>query len=222
MTMPHAPPAIASLSVLKQKWETLARLASWWNHRGEVQTTKFLLKLRNHLHLLIGFEVQITNFLPLGFEAQTKKSSWWFCGSNHQTAATNFKAQTGKPADLGFEAQPRNPRSSSPCAQCKLHTVSLNLPIIWPQSTRPVLDHPRSSAPGLLLLPWSSSLLTISHVSPTHHETSKYDSPHEQIETEPPKHLEFEFKQWHIIDSSQSNQGTDHFLSQSPPWRVHW
>jgi hypothetical protein len=45
-----------------------------------------------------------------------------------------------------------------------------------------VLDlcyHLRSSALGLLLLPWSSSLHTMPHLPPAHHETSKHDSPNE-------------------------------------------
>jgi hypothetical protein len=37
-------------------------------------------------------------------------------------------------------------------------------------------DHPRSSIPGLLLLPRSSSLHVMSHLSPAHHKTSKCDS----------------------------------------------
>jgi hypothetical protein len=40
-------------------------------------------------------------------------------------------------------------------------------------------DRPRSSAPGLLLLPRSSSLHAIPHLPPAHHETSKHDSPNE-------------------------------------------
>jgi hypothetical protein len=32
----------------------------------------------------------------------------------------------------------------------------------------------------------------------------------------------FEFKPRHVNDSSQSNQETDHLVSQSPPWWVHW
>jgi hypothetical protein len=55
--------------------------------------------------------------------------------------------------NLGFEAKSRNSCSSSPCARCRSHTASLDLPIIWPPSTRPVLHNHQSSAPGLLLLP---------------------------------------------------------------------
>jgi hypothetical protein len=40
-------------------------------------------------------------------------------------------------------------------------------------------DHPRSSTPGLLLLPRSSSLHVMPHLPPAHHETSKHDSPNE-------------------------------------------
>jgi hypothetical protein len=46
----------------------------------------------------IGFVAQLTNRNLCGIEAQTKKSSRWFWGTNHQTGAT------------GFEAQPRNPK----------------------------------------------------------------------------------------------------------------
>jgi hypothetical protein len=41
-------------------------------------------------------------------------------------------------------------------------------------------DHPRSSAPGLLLLPWSSSQHVMPHLPPTHHKISKRDSPNER------------------------------------------
>jgi hypothetical protein len=40
-------------------------------------------------------------------------------------------------------------------------------------------NHPRSSAPGLLLLPQSSLLHVMPHLPPAHHETSKHDSPNE-------------------------------------------
>jgi hypothetical protein len=35
-------------------------------------------------------------------------------------------------------------------------------------------------------------------------------------------YLKLEFKPRQVNDSSQSNQETDHLISQSPPWRVHW
>jgi hypothetical protein len=44
--------------------------------------------------------------------------------------------------DLGFEAQPRNPRSSSLHARCRPHTAPPNLSITRPLSIRPVQPSP--------------------------------------------------------------------------------
>jgi hypothetical protein len=57
-------------------------------------------------------------------------------------------------------------------------------------------NHPRSSTPGLLLLPRSSSLHAMQHLPPTHHETSKHDSPNE---------TKIKEKQNEIIPDSNSN-----------------
>jgi hypothetical protein len=142
----------------------------------------------------ISFVTQLTNRSPLSFEIQTKKPSRWLWGPNHQTIAAYFEAQTGKPANLTFEAQPRSPRSSPPCAWCRPHTALPDLSIVRPKSTRPMLDHSQSSAPGLLLLPRSSSLPTMSHLSPTHHETRKHNSPYGQIGVKQLKYPRFKFK----------------------------
>jgi hypothetical protein len=133
---------------------------------------------------------QLTNRSPLGFKAQTKIPSRWFCGLNHQIAAAGFEALTGKPsttcfeakpgetittsfeaksgetvpvvlrpnhwqivpvvlrsnywqtADLGFESQPRNPRSSSPCSWYRPHTMLPDLSIVRPLSIQPVRPTP--------------------------------------------------------------------------------
>jgi hypothetical protein len=120
------------------------------------------------LHPPIDFVVEPTNCCLLDFETPTKKPSWWFWGQNHQTVAVCFEAQTRKPVpvvltpnhwqtvDLHFETKPINLRSSSPSAWCRPHIASSDLLIVRPPSTRSVFDHPRSSASGLLLLPWSS------------------------------------------------------------------
>jgi hypothetical protein len=49
---------------------------------------------------------QPTNWIPLGFEAQTKKPSRWFWGPNHQTKAAGFEAKPGETIATGFEAKP--------------------------------------------------------------------------------------------------------------------
>jgi hypothetical protein len=48
-----------------------------------------------------------------------------------------------------------------------------------------------------------------------HHETSKHDSPSETKVKEKQNYHGFEFKSHQVNDSSQSNQGTDHLVSQS-------
>jgi hypothetical protein len=75
-------------------------------------------------------------------------------------------------------------------------------------------DHLRSSVPGLLLLPQSSSLHVMPPLPPAHNETSKHDSPHDtRIKVKQPKCLGFEFKHRQVNNLSQSNQGADHLVS---------
>jgi hypothetical protein len=77
-------------------------------------------------------------------------------------------------------------------------------------------DHPQSSAAGLLLLPRSSSLPAMLHLPPAHHETSKRDFTHDtKIKVKLAKCPEFEFKPCQVNDSSHSNQGTNHLVSQA-------
>jgi hypothetical protein len=147
-----------------------------------------------------------------------------FRGPMQKPEATGFEAKPGETVDLSFEAKPWNSYSSSRYGRCRLHIASTDLSIVRPPSTRPLLDHPQSSAPDLLLLSRSSSLPAMSHLSPTHHKTSKHDSSHkiDNSRVEPPKPPGFKFKSWQANYSSQSNHGTDHLVSQSPPWWVHW
>jgi hypothetical protein len=78
-------------------------------------------------------------------------------------------------------------------------------------------DHLRSSAPGLILLSRSSSLHAMPHLLPAHHKTSNHDSPNEiKVTKTKQNYPEFEFKPRQVNDSSQSNQGTDHLVSQRP------
>jgi hypothetical protein len=108
------------------------------------------------------------------------------CTMHMETRSAGFLVEPqnrGVTSSTGFLVEPQNQgvtSRSSPCAWYRPHTTSPDLPIIQPPSTQPVLDHPRSSAPGLLLLPRSLSPPAMSHLLPAHHETSKRDSPHEQ------------------------------------------
>jgi hypothetical protein len=114
-----------------------------------------------------------------------------------------FWGPTKETVDLSFEAQPRNPRSSSPCAWCRLHMVSCYLPIIRPLSTWFVLDHPRSSAQVSYscrdphrCLPCHTYHLHTTRQANTILHTKKGKS------IEPRKCPRFEFNPQHVNDSS--------------------
>jgi hypothetical protein len=114
------------------------------------------------------------------FDAQITKLKLPVLRSKLGNPSHRFWGQTERNRPSGFEAQLRNSCYSSPHARCRSHIMSPDLPIARPPSSRPVLDHPRSFAPGLLLLPRSSLLRVMSHLPPAHHETSKRNSPQEQ------------------------------------------
>jgi hypothetical protein len=107
-----------------------------------------------------------------------EKPSQWFCAQTSEKSSQWFWGQTtDKLSNLvlrlnkethashllihGADRTQRHPTSRSPG-----HRVP------------DLCSHPRSSAPGLLPLPWSSSLPTMLYLPPAHHETSKHDSPH--------------------------------------------
>jgi hypothetical protein len=64
------------------------------------------MRAPRYLHHPVGFVAQPTNRSLFGFEAQTKKPSWWFWSPNHQTVAADFEAQTKKPVTTDFKAKP--------------------------------------------------------------------------------------------------------------------
>jgi hypothetical protein len=92
-----------------------------------------------------SFETKPPETVTTDFEAKLAKTVRVVLGPNH--------SQT---IDLGFEAQPRNLRSSSPRARCRPHTTPPDLSIAWPPSTRPVRPSPvlctRSHTPAMILV----------------------------------------------------------------------
>jgi hypothetical protein len=188
---------------------------------------------------LIGYVVQLINRSLLSFDAQTKKRSQWFWDPNHQTIAAGFEAQTGKsePPILRINQKKQSQwfwgqttdKPSTLVLRLNQETGASRLRVHGADHTRchptsrssghrvpDLCYHPRSSVLGLLLLPRSSSLSTMPHLPPAHHETSKRDSSNEtKIKIKLPKSLKFEFKPRQFNDSSQSNQGTDHLVSQN-------
>jgi hypothetical protein len=147
-----------------------------WCKRQTIAHLILRPKTRNRRGDFVG---QITKPQLSVLRPKPGNSSEWFWGQTTRTVAPGFEAKPRENVDLDFEAKPRNPQSLSPCARCRPHTTSPDLSIVRPSSTWLVLDHPRSSAPSLLLLPQSLSLPAVPPLLPTHHETSKRVSPDE-------------------------------------------
>jgi hypothetical protein len=149
----------------------------------EAQTKKQLWWFwgTNHQTVSVGFEAQSEKPATTGFEVKPEKTVQAVLRLNHwQTVPLVLRSNHWQTVKLGFEAQPRNPRSSSPCARYRPYTASLDLSIIRLPSTQPVCNYLLSFTLGLILLPQSLSLSTMPHLSPAHHEISKHNSPHEQ------------------------------------------
>jgi hypothetical protein len=146
----------------------------------------------NHQTVAIGFEAQTEKTLHhLGFEAQPrnpplvlrtnwkkpsppilrsnrrKLSQWFWDQTTHKqlTLILMLNQETCAPR-LHMNGADRT--RCHPTSRSSDHRVS------------DLCDHPRSSAPGLLLLPRFLSLLTMPHLPPAHNETSKRDSPNKQ------------------------------------------
>jgi hypothetical protein len=180
--MPCAAPAITPPPVLRQNWETLAWLALWWSKPPNVGACPHTVFICSSV-----LRHKPTNLLPHGFESHIKKPSLWFYGPNHQIAAASFEALTGKPTDLGFEAQPRNlstmalrldQETRRPWCWGSTRKSALLVSLCTVQSAHSVtwpLDHPTTKYPTYAwptLVPCTRSptpatiLVTARHVAP--------------------------------------------------------
>jgi hypothetical protein len=135
------------------------------------------------LHPPIGFVAQLTNqakpgeidptgikakpgeTVTTGFETKPEKTVPVVLRSNHwQTVPVILRPNHWQTINLGFEAQPRNSRSSSSRARYRLHTTSPDLPIVRPPSIRHVQPslvlYTRSPTPAMILI-------AARHVAPT-------------------------------------------------------
>jgi hypothetical protein len=139
-----------------------------------------------------GFEAKLVKIITTGFEAKPVKTVWVVLRPNHsQTVAIGFEAQTDEKPSLWFWGQTNDKpstlvlRLNQETRAPRLHVHGANRTWRHPTSRSSghqvsnMCDHPRSSAPGLLLLPWSSSLHAMPHLPLAHHETSKCDSSNE-------------------------------------------
>jgi hypothetical protein len=137
-----------------------------------------------------GFETKPLETVATGFEAKLTKTIRVVLRPNHsQTVAIGFEAQTDEKSSEWIWGETTY-KLSNLVLRLNQETRALHLhmhgtdrtqhhPTSWSPSHRvpDLCDHLRSSTPGLLFLPWSSSLHAMPHLPPTHHETSKHDSP---------------------------------------------
>jgi hypothetical protein len=177
---------------------------------------------------IVGFEAKPRETVATSFEAKLEKTvATVFEAKLDKTVTAGSEVKPLETVATGFEAKPLklsilvlrlNQETHAP----HLHVHGADRTRRHPTSRSPghlvpnLCDHPRSSAPGLLLLPRSPSLHAMPHLPHAHHETSKRDSPNETKIKEKAKQNcpGFEFKHHQVNDSSQSNQGTDHLVSQ--------
>jgi hypothetical protein len=137
-----------------------------------------------------GFEDKPLETVTTGFVAKPTKTVRVVLRPNHsQTVAIGFEAQTNEKPFQWFWGQTTDKpstlvlRLNQETRAPHLHVHGADRTQRHPTSRSPdhqvpdLCEHPRSSALGLLLLPWSSSLHAMAHLPPAHHETSKHDSP---------------------------------------------
>jgi hypothetical protein len=140
---------------------------SWFWGSTKKPTTGFKAKLRETV--ATSFEAKLEKTVAAGFEAKPLETVvTGFEAKAMKTVATGFEAKPVKTVgvilrpnhsqtvDLVFEAQPRNPRSSSPRARCKPHTAPPDILTTRPPSTWPVRPSPvlciRSPTPATFLV----------------------------------------------------------------------
>jgi hypothetical protein len=144
---------------------------------GETVATSFEDKLEKTV--AAGFEAKPLETVAISFEANPVKTVRVVLRPNQRKPSEWFWGQTThKPSTLvlRLNQETRPPHLHVPGAdRTRRHPTSRPSGHRVPH----LCDHPRSSAPGLLLLPRSSSLHIMPHLPPAHHETSKHDSPNE-------------------------------------------
>jgi hypothetical protein len=139
-----------------------------------------------------GFEAKLSETVATGFETKPMKTVRVVLRPNHwQTVAIGFKAQTDEKSSEWFWGQITH-KPSTLVLRLNQETRAPSPHVLGADRTRRYLisrppdhqvpdlcDHLWSSAPGLLLLSWFSSLHVMPHLPPAHHKTSKRDSPRE-------------------------------------------
>jgi hypothetical protein len=166
-----------------------------------------------------SFEAKLEKTVTTGFEANPEKTvTAGFEVKQPETVRVVLRPNYLQTVDLGFETQPRNSRSSSPRAWCRPHMEPPDIFIAQPPSTRHEWSSPvlctRSPTPVTILI--AACHATPVTCTPRDKQTwfSKWNKDKRKTKW---NYLGFKFIPRQVNESSQSNQGTDHLVSQSPP-----
>jgi hypothetical protein len=182
----------------------------FWCQIGRSCSTSFEAKLKKTV--ATGFEAKPAKTVSASFESKPLETVWVVLRSNHSQIVNR-----------GFEAQPRNPHYLSPRVRCRSHTAPPDLSTARPSSTRPVRPSPvlctRFPTPATILV-------AARHAAPatctSWDKQTRFSKRNKDKRKTKQNYPGLKFKHRHVNDSSQSNQGTDHLVSQSLPWCVHW
>jgi hypothetical protein len=150
--VPLTPPVVAPPPVLRPDWKNLARLASKQNKPPDLDVCPTPSSLHQFCGTTdkpkaAWFWCPNQETVTVILMPKLPTRSYWFWGPNWKTRASGFEAKPEKTVvtsfeakpeitvrvvlrpnhsqivDLGFKAQPRNLRSSSPRARCRPSTV---------------------------------------------------------------------------------------------------
>jgi hypothetical protein len=130
--------------------------------QGETVTTSFGAKLEKTV--TAGFEAKPLENVAAGFDAKPLENvATSFEAKPTKTVRVVLRSNHSQTVDLGFEAQPRNPRYSSPRARCIPHTAPPDLLIVRSLSTR----HMRPSPILCIMSPTPATIIIVArHATP--------------------------------------------------------
>jgi hypothetical protein len=193
----HAPPIIAPPSVLRLDWEILPRFAS---HQSKLLDLDLCPTLN---HPPIGFMAQPINHSLLNFKIQTKKSSQWFWGPNHQTRAVDFEVKIGKPSTfvLRLNQETRAPSLHVHGTDHTWHHLTSRSPSHWVSDLCLTISGPLHRVSYSCHDPCRYPLCRTCHLHITRQANTIFHM-NQRIKIKLPKCFRFEFKSQHVNDSS--------------------
>jgi hypothetical protein len=163
--------------------------AWFWGPNQETVAVILRSKSPNQSHRFWGPNRETLHHL--GFKAQQRNPPPVLRSNWEKLSPPVFRPNWRKPSEWFWDQTTHKPSTLVLMLNEETRAPSLHVPGAdrtrrHPTSRPPghwvpdLCDHPRSSAPGLLLLPRSSSLHVMPHLPPAPHGTSKRDSPMKQ------------------------------------------